>query len=273
MIVVIDVESTGKDRAKDQIVEICIQDGLHSYDLEDGIKAGVSHVWRIKPSVPIHPEAEKVHGITAESLASCPSFADVAPAILAIITAAEVIVGYNVAFDLDMLQAEIARAGIKPLDLSTKHVVDVLRLWHHVEPRTLAAAHEKFLGSPLENAHAAGADVPATARVLEAMLAKFGLADRAWPEIAAIANPFEGRENWIGPSHHVQWSDAGPVFMFGKNKGVRVDETDTGFLQWVVDKDFPRHVKHICRAAMKFRGLQLEMWIANQYPRALKEAG
>lgn len=267
MIIVLDIESTGVDKAKDQIVELCLQFGLAA-DAERRTR-------RIRPSIPIPAEATAVHGITDADVAACPTFAQVARDVVRLLSEADVIVGYNVAFDLDMLQAELARAGLPPLDLTTKHVVDVLRLWHHVEPRTLAAAHEKFCGEPLEGAHAAGADVPATARVLEAMLAKFGLAALPWPELAAIANPFPGRENWIGPSYHIQWREDGrAAFAFGKNKGLCVDDVDSGFLQWVVGKDFPPHVKDVCRAALRMTGEPLAVWIANQYPRvALKEAG
>jgi DNA polymerase-3 subunit epsilon len=258
-IVVLDVETTGKDRARDQVIELCIRLGLGELD--------EARVWRIKPTVPVHPEAQAVHGISAEDLATCPAFVEVAPHFLPLLDTADVIVGYNVAFDLDMVQAELARAGLSPLDLAGKHVIDVLRLWHHVEPRTLAAAHEKFCGAPLADAHQASADVAATARVLGAILDAFGLSGKPWSELAAIATPFAGREKWIGPSHHLQWDDTGAVIAFGKYRGVRLDRADPGFLRWVLDKDFPPHVKDVCRAALQLRGDQLVAWIADRYPR------
>lgn len=258
-IVVLDVETTGKDRARDQIIELCLL-GLGGAD--------EAQVWRIKPTVPIAPEAQAVHGITAEALATCPAFADVAPRFLAMLDAAEVIVGYNVAFDLDFVQAELARAGMQPLDLTRTHVVDVLRLWHHVEPRTLTAAHEKFCGKPLVDAHRAEADVAATARVLGSMLETFGLAGKPWPELAAIANPFPGRANWIGPSHHVQWNaDGQAAFAFGKYSGKRVIEVDPGFLLWVIGKDFPPHVKEVCRLAMQPHEGGFDAAVAAKFPR------
>lgn len=259
-IVVLDVETTGKDRARDQILEICLQLGLG--DLAE------HRAWRVKPTVAIHPEAQATHGISAEDLAACPAFAEVAPQIVALLNAADVIVGYNVAFDLDMLQAELARAGMPPLDLTGKQVVDVLRLWHHVEPRTLAAAHEKFCGAPLVDAHRASADVAATSRVLNAMLDAFRLGGKSWPELAAIANAFPGRENWIGPSHHLQWRDDGSaVFAFGKYNGQSIAMADPGFLRWVVGKDFPPHVKEVCRTALQIHAHDFETWLRERYPR------
>lgn len=263
-IVVLDVETTGKERSRDQIVELCIQLGLDEHS--------ECFNWRIRPAVPIHPDAQAVHGITMADLEGFPPFADIAPRVVAMLGAADVIVGYNVAFDLDVLQAELARAGYQPIDLAAKQIVDVLRLWHHVEPRTLVAAYEKFTGQAMTNAHAAGADVDATARVLTAMLERFGLSGKPWPELAAIANPFTGREKWIGPTHHVQWHDSGhAVFAFGKNSGQRIDAVDPGFLRWVLGKDFPAHVKDICHLALHKRGDDLVAELMNRYPRPVPQ--
>lgn len=261
-IVVIDVESTGKDRGTDQIIELSLRLGLGE-DTE-------CRTWRIRPSVAIHPEAVAVHGITAADLADCPPFGTVVPEFRPLLEAADVVVGYAVAFDLDMLQAELARAGVPPLDLTKKLIVDVLRLWHHVEPRTLVAAHVKFCGVSMEGAHQASADVAATARVLTAMLGAFGLDGKAWPEIAAISNPFPNRSAWLGPSAHIQWDGSGAVvFGFGKYKGNQVDRTESSFLRWILAKDFPPHVKEICRASLEQRG-QFGDWIVRHYPRPVE---
>ena len=258
-IVVLDVETTGKERAIDQIIEMCLRFGLGP-DAE-------ARTWRIRPEVPIHPEALAVHGISMEALADCPLFAAVVTEFLPLISAADMIVGYNVAFDLDMIQAELARAEIPPLLIAGKQVVDVLRLWHHVEPRTLVAAHAKFCGEPLVDAHQATVDVAATARVLSSMLSTFGLTEKPWPEIATISDPFANRAAWIGPSPHLQWDASGAVvFGFGKYKGQQVGHADGGFLRWVLAKDFPPHVKKICRVSLE-RRRKFDEWITTYYPR------
>ena len=257
-IVVLDVESTGKERATDQVIELCVQIGL-------GVNAE-SRTWRIKPTIPIHPEATGVHGIRAEDLVDCPSFADLVPMFRPLIEEADVVVGYNVSYDLDMLQAEFSRAKVPPLDLSRKLFVDALRLWQHFEPRTLVAAHAKFCGADLVDAHQAAADVAATARVLTAMLEAFEVADKPWSEIAAISDPFANRTAWLGPSFHIQRDESGAiVFGFGKHKGIQVDQVDGGFLRWVLGKDFPPHVKDICRVSLE-RRRQFKDWIARYYP-------
>jgi DNA polymerase III subunit epsilon len=258
-ILVLDVETTGKEKATDQIIELCLRFGLGS-DAE-------ARTWRIRPEVPIHPEAQAVHGITMEALANQPLFAAVVNDFLPLIAAADMIVGYNVAFDLDMIQAELARAEIPPLVLTGKQVVDVLRLWHHVEPRTLVAAYQKFCGEVLADAHQAQVDVAATARVLSSMLSAFGMSEKPWGEIATISDPFANRSAWIGPSPHIQWDASGAVvFGFGKYKGQQVGHADGGFLRWVLAKDFPPHVKKICRVSLE-RRRKFDEWIATYYPR------
>ena len=241
MILLLDTETTGKNPATDQIIELCIQQGLD----------GEPRTRRIKPTCPIHPEATAVHGITAEMLVDCPTFSQVGKDVARILGEATVIIGYGLAYDLDIIQAELARAGMPPLDLTGKHLIDSLRLWHHFEPRSLTAAHERFSGGKFEGAHGAAADVSATGRVLTGMLSAFGLVGHDWPAVAMLSNPFTGREKWIGPSHHIQWDNGAPVFAFGKSKGKRVDEVDPGYLTWVQRGEFPGHVKLICQWAQE----------------------
>lgn len=253
--IVLDTETTGTNTSSDQIIEICLS-------VNGDVK-----VWRTRPTIPIPAGATAVHHITDADVADCPPFAAVAAEIASLISAETVVAGFNLKFDLDMIQSEMARADIPPIDLSTKHLVCALRLWHHVEPRTLVAAYQKFCGEPLVNAHAATADVAATARVLESMLKTFSLADKSWAEIAAISDPFANRTTWIGPSMHIQWDERGTViFGFGKHKGQQVSQADRGFLRWVIGKDFPPHVKKICEVAME-RRQHFDDWIAQYYPR------
>ncbi|HEX8109843.1 MAG TPA: 3'-5' exonuclease [Kofleriaceae bacterium] len=119
-LVIFDCETTGTDRLTDQVIELCIQLGL-------GDDAS-SRTWRIKPTAPIHPGAQAVHGITLADLEGCPAFAEVAEDIAAVFAETDVIVGYNIAFDIDMLQAEYTRIGKPMLDLTGKKVVDAFRL-------------------------------------------------------------------------------------------------------------------------------------------------
>lgn len=191
-IVIFDCETTGIDFTQDQVIELCIQHGL---DNGDG-KEPVSRTWRIRPDAPIQAAAQAVHGISVEQLAHCPTFADVAEEIAQWFAFADIIVGYNVAFDIQMLQAEYARlpelhpAG-RSLDLTGKQVVDALRLWQKCEPRSLQHAHQRFVGDEFAAAHSARADVAATGRVLAGMIKHFGLDEPRvdWNQIATVSDP------------------------------------------------------------------------------------
>ncbi len=253
--IVLDTETTGTNPSCDQIIEICLSVN------------GVAKVWRARPTIAIPAASTAVHHITDADVADCPPFAAVAAEIAALVSTEEVVAGFNLRFDLDMLQSEMVRAGLPPINLSAKHLVCALRLWHHVEPRTLVAAHQKFCGEPMANAHQASADVAATARVLGAMIETFGMTGRPWSEIAAVSDPFSGREAWLGSSSHIQWDESGAVvFGFGKYKGQQVANADGGFLRWVLAKDFPPHVKKICTVALERRRTFAE-WIDTYYPR------
>jgi DNA polymerase III subunit epsilon len=264
-IIVFDCETTGIDFAKDQVIELCVQHGLG-----DGAS---SRTWRIKPGVPIHPAAQAIHGISMDDLADCPTFGACADEIVALFADAEVIVGYNLAFDIDMLQAELGRIGRPLLDLNGKKVVDAFRLWQHVEPRSLQHAHRRFVGDAFDAAHSASADVAATGRVLVGMLRSFNLAGQDWAQIASVCDPrSKERASWVGPSRHLRWENDVIVVGFGKYTGAVLHELaagpDRSFLRWVIERDFPPHVIEICRAALEKASDDLVIWARERFGQA-----
>jgi DNA polymerase-3 subunit epsilon len=262
-IVIFDCETTGTDRLLDQVIELCIQRGL----ADDA----PSQTWRIKPTAPIHPGAQAVHGITLADLGGCPSFAEVAGAIAQVFAETDVIVGYNIAFDIDMLQAEYTRIGKPLLDLNGKKIIDAFRLWQQCEPRSLQHAHQRFVGAGFAAAHSASADVAATGRVLSAMLRAFDLADHDWEAIACKCDPqFASRASWVGPSRHLRWEGDVVVLGFGKHSNAPVHQLaagpDRSFLRWVVERDFPVHVGEVCRAALDLSGDEFLAWARRRFP-------
>jgi DNA polymerase-3 subunit epsilon len=143
MILIFDTETTGVDPTQDRIIEICLLTEGHA-----GLDRSIQ-TFRINPGCPISPAAWAVHGITDEELANKPTFRDCTPAIYDTVKNCDVIIGYNVQFDIDMLQAEFERVGVK-WDLQNVRIVDPLKIWRNQEPRTLSSAHERFVGRPLE---------------------------------------------------------------------------------------------------------------------------
>jgi DNA polymerase-3 subunit epsilon len=262
-IVIFDCETTGTDRLQDQVIELCVQRGLGD--------DAPSQTWRIKPTVAIHPGAQAVHGIAIADLEGAPSFAQVADAIAAVFAETDVIVGYNIAFDIDMLQAEYTRIGRPLLDLNGKKIVDAFRLWQQCEPRSLQHAHQRFVGAGFASAHSASADVAATGRVLSGMLRAFDLVDHDWEAIACKCDPqYASRASWVGPSRHLRWEGEVVVLGFGKHANAPVHQLaagpDRSFLRWVVEKDFPVHVGEVCRAALERPGDEFLAWARQRYP-------
>lgn len=261
-VIVFDVETTGTDKRRDQVIELCVQFGL------DGAAGpGSQTTWRIRPDVPISPGAQAVHGITMEDLAVCPRFGQVAGVIREVFDEAEVLVGYNLSFDIDMLQAEMDRIGQPRLDLAGKQIIDPFRLWQQCEPRTLMDAHRRFVGQEFVAAHSATADVAATGRVLRGMVESFGL-PRDWGDIARVCEP--ERDSWVGTSRHLRWDENGRVVIgFGKHTGRVLSELaagpDSSYLSWIAGKDFPLHVREICERALELDGAELEAWVRATY--------
>ena len=238
-----DVETTGKNPDTDQIIEISMC--LYEAGNEE------SYHRLLKPSVPITRGAERVHGISVEDVQDAPSFSEVADEILGFMTAAEVIVGYNVRFDIRFVEKEFARIG-REVHLDEKLVVDPYRIWQAMEPRKLEDAHVRFVGSELENAHSATADVQAAVKVLRGMRRTFNLEEAAWEDLARLTNP--DRESWIGDSNHFLWEENQVVFNFGKYSGrllLEVAELDASYLNWIKRADFPRHVQNLCKGALE----------------------
>ena len=93
-----------------------------------------------------------VHGITREFLADKPKFGDVIRELLDFVGDAEVII-HNAAFDVEFLDAELARIGLPPFTQHCNGVTDSLRLARDLHPgkrNSLDALCERY---QVSNAH------------------------------------------------------------------------------------------------------------------------
>lgn len=226
-----DTETTGINAQVDQIIELCVMPLG-----EDPI------TWRIYPSVQVSESAQAVHGISMDKLMGCPSFDQIEGEVREIFEEAEVLIGYNVGFDIAMLCAEFDRIK-EPLDLSSKIIIDPFKLWQQKEPRSLSHAHQRFLGEQLEGAHAAENDVIGTIRILDAMCEEWGITGISWADLALICEP--ERANYVGMTHHFVWNEYGVAsFGFGKHKGEPL-HARKGYLQWMRGQSFPPDVHRV----------------------------
>ena len=231
--VILDTETTGVGHDA-RIIELAI------------LSADVV-TFRFNPGIPIPAEATAIHGITDADVANCATFAEQAPDVLAHLNGDDTIAGYNVKFDLLMIQSELSRAGLPLLDLTRLKLIDPLRLWRAKEPRTLTAAVEKFLGRPHSTAHSAAGDVTATRDVLAAML-------EIWPDGIEHADPLPERATWCGPTDDLVWRDGVVVLNFGKYKGTPLHELDTGMLTWLTKNARAKHVQDAAKVALMVPG-------------------
>lgn len=263
--IIFDVETTGTDRAKDEVIELAIQFGFPEIAPNGAQLAPPRMVWRFKPTRPVGASVAK-HRITDEMLINEQPFRVFVQRIGEIFDEAEILIAYNGQFDIDMLMAEFARARYSFPSLAGKVVVDPLRLWQSREPRTLEAAHRRFVGGDFKNAHSASADVLATGGVLLGMIRDFGLGDLTWAEISVLADP--ERLTWLGPSSHFRWIDGTPTINFGnKCKGMAVaDPAAQSYLKWILRSDFQAHVKEIAREATTRTAASFVAWAAKKYP-------
>jgi DNA polymerase III subunit epsilon len=165
-LVAIDTETTGRDPNNDRLVEIaCIV-------IERG-QIIERHSWLVNPGRPIPQEAFEVHGISDDDVKDKPSFAEIIPQLLEVMTQ-RVPVAYNAEFDQRVLLAELERAGNLP-----RHKPPAFRpglcwldplVWaralHKDEKSRSLGAMAELLHIQLEQAHRATDDAVAAALVL-----------------------------------------------------------------------------------------------------------
>ena len=127
--IVLDTETTGLDPANgDRIVEI------GAVELFNHLPTGRTYHQYLNPQRMMSPEAFEVHGLGDDFLRDKPLFAAVAPAFLAFVADAPLVI-HNAAFDMKFLNAELSRAGHAPLP--NTRATD-----------TLMIARQKLPGSP-----------------------------------------------------------------------------------------------------------------------------
>ena len=118
--IVLDTETTGLDpKLGDRIIEIgCVE------ILSRSISETYFHVY-VNPERDIDIGATRIHGITLEDLAAKPKFAAVAAEFLDYVRGAELII-HNADFDVEFLDAELARAGLGKLRDHVAKITDTL---------------------------------------------------------------------------------------------------------------------------------------------------
>jgi DNA polymerase-3 subunit epsilon len=233
-----DIESTGLNVAKDRIVEISALKVLPNGDQELKTR-------RINPTIPITPEAQKVHGISNEDVADCPTFKEVAKSMAQWMAGCD-FAGYNaIRFDIPLLAEELLRAGVS-FDFRKRKVVDVQNIFHKMEQRTLSAAYKFYCNKELENAHSAEADTVATFEILEAQLDKYN--ESLDNDVSFLAD-FSTRSRLLDYAGRIALDEhETPIINFGKYKGKPVEyifKKDPSYYSWIMNGDFTLDTKQV----------------------------
>jgi DNA polymerase-3 subunit epsilon len=230
----IDLETTGINISLDRIVEIAI------------VKIGLDGTKQVKrrlvnPEMPIPKASSDVHGITDEMVKDAPSFKVLANEIKQFMEGSD-IGGYNSnRFDVPILNEEFLRAGIQ-VDMESRKLLDVQKVFHMMEQRTLSAAYQFYCHKTLQDAHTAEADATATWEILEAQILKY-------PQIGNTVDSivkFTGEDEIIDFARRLIYENGVPVFNFGKHKGKPVTQVlkeEPQYYDWMMKGDFALHTK------------------------------
>src|ERR1700749_1316291 len=226
---IIDLETTGVNLGTDRIVEIAIVKIM-----PDGKKLVKQKL--INPEMPIPTTSSDIHGITNEMVKDAPSFKQVANELKQFLDNCD-LAGYNSnRFDIPLLVEEFLRIGME-FEGKGRRLLDVQKIFHMMEQRTLSAAYRFYCQKELEGAHGAEADASATWEVLEAQVVKY---PQLGTNIDTILKCI-GEEPVVDFARRFVMENGVEVFNFGKHKGRSVAETlkaEPQYYDWLVKGGF-----------------------------------
>ena len=136
---------------------------------------------------------------------------------------------------------EFLRAGLE-FTVDGRKLIDVQRVFHMMEQRTLSAAYKFYCEKSLEGAHSAEVDASATWEILEAQIERY---PQIGVTLEAICS-FCGEEDVVDFARRFIKVDCREVFNFGKHKGKCVEEVlkaEPQYYDWMMKGDFPLHTK------------------------------
>jgi DNA polymerase-3 subunit epsilon len=229
-----DLETTGVNISTDRIVEIAIiriqPDGSRT------VKRKL-----INPEMPIPEAASSVHGITNEMVKDAPTFRQAANEIKQFLHGCD-LAGYNSnRFDIPLLVEEFLRVE-QPLETEDVQFVDVQRIFHQMEQRTLSAAYKFYCDKELIGAHSAEVDATATFEVLLAQVQRYPQLGNTVESILKVV----GEDTIVDFARRFVMENGKEVFNFGKYKGQVVEDVlrrERQYYDWMMKGDFAMNTK------------------------------
>jgi len=230
----IDLETTGINIGVDRIVEIAIVKILP--DGEQVVKRKL-----INPQMPIPAASSEIHGISDEMVKDAPTFKQVANEIKQFLENCD-LGGYNSnRFDVPMLVEEFLRAGLE-FNVDGRKMVDVQKIFHLMEQRTLSAAYKFYCQKTHDGAHSAEKDAMATWEILEAQVERYP----AIGDTVETITKFTGEDDFVDFARRFIKQNGVEIFNFGKHKGKAVTDVlkaEPQYYDWMMKGDFAMHTK------------------------------
>ncbi len=231
----IDIEATGANAATDRIVEIAVIKYL-----PDGTRTTKRKL--LNPQMPIPQVSVDIHGITDDMAKDAPTFKAVAQELKQFLHGADIACYNAYRLDIPMLVEEFIRADVE-FDMRSRKLVDVQKIFHFMEQRTLAAAYKFYCQKTLEGAHGAEADAAATAEVLMAQIVHYPQLGQTVDSIVKAV----GDDEIIDFARRFIYNDKGvEIFNFGKHKGRPVADVlkaEPQYYDWMMRGEFPMNTK------------------------------
>jgi DNA polymerase III subunit epsilon len=231
----IDIEATGTNVSTDRIVEIAIVKTL-----PDGSRTVKRKI--INPQIPIPQVCIDIHGITNEMAKEAPTFKQVAQEIKQFLDGCDLSCYNAYRLDIPMLMEEFLRAEVE-FDMKNRKLIDVQKIFHQMEQRTLSAAYKFYCNKTLDNAHSAEIDATATAEILYAQLERYPQLGNNVDSILKTV----GEDPIIDFARRFVFDDKGvEIFNFGKHKGRAVADVlkaEPQYYDWMMKGEFPMNTK------------------------------
>lgn len=225
-----DLETTGVRIGQDRIIQIGIVRLM-----PDGTRE--TYQTLVKPGIPIPAEASAVHGLYDSDVEDAEPLEELAPEVLKELEGCD-LAGFNcLRFDIPFLAEELLRVG-HSWNHAQLRIVDVQRIYHQMEPRTLSAALRFYCDREHAGAHDALADVEATADVLLAQLERYP--EQLQGTVDFLGEMSGDRKRSPDAAGKLAFTDDGSIGLsFGKYKGwslENIGSNDPGYLQWLMLK-------------------------------------
>jgi DNA polymerase III subunit epsilon len=231
----LDIEATGSNVSTDRIVELAIVKYL-----PDGNRTIKRKI--INPQMSIPPAIIDIHGITNEMVQDAPVFKQVAQEIKQFLDGCDLACYNAYRLDIPMLVEEFIRADVD-FDVRNRKLVDVQKIFHTMEQRTLSAAYKFYCNKSLEGAHGAEVDAAATAEILFAQIERYPQLGNNLETITKAV----GEDNIIDFARRFIYDEKGvEVFNFGKHKGRPIADVLTAepqYYDWMMRGEFPMNTK------------------------------